>query len=246
VALRAEGDGERDLFVSYVLETPVWKVSYRLLLDDSGSALLQGWAIVDNTSQTDWENVELSLVSGLPISFVQDLYSPHYRRRPVVRVEEELALAPQTHEGGWTEAEKAKEVAAGDDEERADKGEALKKSAMGVGRGRRAENSAARTCDGWAPQATMAEALADQAPATTVRDLGELFEYKIPHPISVAKDRSALIPILSSKIDAKKVSLYNAAARTGQPARRRPPEEHHRAHARGRPDPGAREGDLRR
>src|SRR5262245_8151722 len=123
VALRAEGDGERDLFVSYVLETPVWKVSYRLLLDDSGSALLQGWAIVDNTSQTDWENVELSLVSGLPVSFVQDLYSPLYRRRPVVRMEEELALAPQTHEGGFSEEAKVLAEAAADEEIGADQGE---------------------------------------------------------------------------------------------------------------------------
>jgi hypothetical protein len=222
VSLRAEGDGERDLFVSYVLETPVWKVSYRLLVNDTGPALLQGWAIVDNTSQTDWENVELSLVSGLPVSFVQDLYSPLYRRRPVVRMEEELALAPQTHEGGWTEAEKAKEVAAADeggDEDRADKFASKRKTPIAVGRGARNANAPVPAPGPAAagPKPTMAEALADQGPETSVRELGELFEYKIPHPISVAKDRSALIPILTSKIDAKKVSLYNAAARAANP-----------------------------
>jgi hypothetical protein len=70
----------RNVTVSYVIPAPVWKVSYRL---DLGTALsrsntaaparFQGWAIVDNDSDTDWQNVSLSLVAGRPVSFIQTL-----------------------------------------------------------------------------------------------------------------------------------------------------------------------------
>jgi hypothetical protein len=75
------GEGKRQVRIGYVVETPVWKVSYRLDLDDKES-LLQGWASVENTSDSDWKDVELSLVSGRPISFIQDLYTPLYMPRP--------------------------------------------------------------------------------------------------------------------------------------------------------------------
>jgi len=53
------GTGSRDVSLSYVIPAPVWKVSYRL--DISGKEpFLQGWAIVDNDSDTDWKGVELS------------------------------------------------------------------------------------------------------------------------------------------------------------------------------------------
>ena len=94
----ARGEGERELVASYIVETPVWKTSYRVLLADpaqeQAETLIQGWALVDNTQDEDWEDVSLTLVAGLPISFVHDLYSPRYKRRPVVQVQEEEAYAP--------------------------------------------------------------------------------------------------------------------------------------------------------
>ena len=56
------GSGERNLFVSYISEVPIWKSTYRLVLPPKGKPLLQGWAVVDNTVGEDWNNVELSLV----------------------------------------------------------------------------------------------------------------------------------------------------------------------------------------
>ena len=49
---------------------------------------------MDNTQDEDWKNVSLTLVAGLPISFIHDLYSPRYKKRPVVQVKEEEAYAP--------------------------------------------------------------------------------------------------------------------------------------------------------
>ena len=91
--------GARDLIVNYLVETPVWKTSYRLILDDEKQGFLQGWALVDNTSEDDWENVQLTLVAGRPISFIQDLYRPLYTQRPRVAVRPGRLAGPVLHEG---------------------------------------------------------------------------------------------------------------------------------------------------
>lgn len=95
------GTGERQLYVSYISEVPIWKTTYRIVLPSKASdePLLQGWAIVDNTVGEDWNNVELSLVAGAPQSFIQQLSQPYYVRRPVVPLPATAQFAPQTHEG---------------------------------------------------------------------------------------------------------------------------------------------------
>ncbi len=92
------GSGERNVFLSYVSEVPVWKTTYRIVLDEKSQPLLQGWAIVDNTVGQDWENVQLSLVAGAPQSFIQKLSQPYYTRRPVVGMPESYMSVPQTYE----------------------------------------------------------------------------------------------------------------------------------------------------
>ncbi|MDR3147052.1 MAG: DUF4139 domain-containing protein, partial [Treponema sp.] len=71
LTLSLPGEGRRAVSLSYVIPAPVWKVSYRLDLQ-AEKPLLQGWAIVDNDGDTDWTDVELSLVTGRPVSFAQN------------------------------------------------------------------------------------------------------------------------------------------------------------------------------
>jgi len=94
------GNGDRQLFVSYISEVPVWKTTYRLVLSSESAKkpLLQGWAIVDNTVGEDWNNVNLSLVAGAPQSFIQQLSQPYYGRRATVPLPQEYESVPQTHE----------------------------------------------------------------------------------------------------------------------------------------------------
>jgi uncharacterized coiled-coil protein SlyX len=101
MTISTAGSGDRQLYVSYISEVPVWKTTYRLVLPkkDGEPPLLQGWAIVDNTVGEDWNDVELSLVAGAPQSFIQQLSQPYYSRRPVVPLPESAQLTPQTHEG---------------------------------------------------------------------------------------------------------------------------------------------------
>src|SRR5205814_7408886 len=98
--------------IGYVVETPIWKTSYRLVLPGEGADAagnkdkpkLLGWAIVENQTDNDWSNVQLSLVSGRPISFIQDLYRPLYVPRPVVQPELYASLRPQTYDAGMAGA----------------------------------------------------------------------------------------------------------------------------------------------
>jgi hypothetical protein len=101
LTISAAGTGEREIFVSYISEVPVWKSTYRILLDakHAGNPLVQGWAVVDNTIGEDWKDVQLSLVAGAPQSFVQNISQPMYVRRPEVALPQSAMLTPQTHEG---------------------------------------------------------------------------------------------------------------------------------------------------
>jgi hypothetical protein len=103
VSLHFVGEGKRKVQVSYVVEAPIWKTSYRLVLDGQNKAkpYLQGWAMVENPSDEDWNNVRMALVSGRPISFKMDLYDPLYVPRPVVEPELFASLRPPTYDGGF-------------------------------------------------------------------------------------------------------------------------------------------------
>lgn len=99
MAISTSGNGDRNLYVSYISEVPLWKTTYRIVLPDKADKkpLLQGWAIVDNTIGEDWNDVELSLVAGAPHSFIQELSQAYYARRPEVPLPESIELTPQTH-----------------------------------------------------------------------------------------------------------------------------------------------------
>jgi hypothetical protein len=99
MTISTTGAGDRNLYVSYISEVPIWKTTYRIVLPSKQGKkpLLQGWAIVDNTVGEDWNDVELSLVAGAPHSFIQQLSEPYYGRRPVVDLPQSIQLSPQTH-----------------------------------------------------------------------------------------------------------------------------------------------------
>ena len=94
VSINCVGEGKRDVRVGYVIENPIWKTSYRLVLDKKEKPYLQGWAIVENPTDEDWKDVRMALVSGRPISFQMDLYQPLYVPRPVVELELFASLRP--------------------------------------------------------------------------------------------------------------------------------------------------------
>ena len=98
VTLNFTGKEKRTVRVGYIQESPVWKTSYRLVLDEKETPLLQGWAVVENTTEHDWKNVSVTLVSGRPISFIMDLYQPLYVDRPSVVPELFASLTSRTYD----------------------------------------------------------------------------------------------------------------------------------------------------
>ncbi|EDN68052.1 conserved hypothetical protein [Beggiatoa sp. PS] len=195
-----KGEGERTINMSYVVAAPVWKTSYRLLLEEK-KAYIQGWALVDNTQDEDWENVSLSLVAGLPVSFIHDLYSPRYQKRPEVRVKQEAAYAPPLSE---------KAVVA-DAEEYIDDDLSFDEEAeRGV--------SAALTQE---PRMMMAKKAALIKPSIPVQtrtvEVGDLFHYEIENPVTVSRQQSALVPILQTEFKGKRIAVYNQEVRQQNP-----------------------------
>ena len=97
VSLNFEGVGKRPVRVGYIQQSPIWRTTYRLVLSEKKSPFLQGWALVENPTEEDWQDVSLTLVSGRPISFVMNLYQPLYVNRPIVETELFASLRPQTY-----------------------------------------------------------------------------------------------------------------------------------------------------
>ncbi len=201
VELHFNGEGARTVSVGYLLETPVWKTSYRLVADE-GESFLQGWAIVENTTDEDWEGVSLALVSGRPISFTQDLYEPIYVPRPEVPVSVQIAARPKSYEGALLEAEPEEMgEATGARRELARAAPAPPGAvAMGVG-----------GAGGMGGGMMAADALSGMgiAAAAAGEEVGEMFHYAISQPISINRQGSAMIPIVNQPIETEKLSIYN-------------------------------------
>jgi len=208
VYLDAAGGGERELSASYIIPAAVWKSSYRLMIGETGAPTIEGWAMVDNTTGDDWNGVQLSLVSGRPISFVSQLYAPRYVQRPEAELPDDWAAAPVVHAGGY---EYQEETAP------ARQRNALSKSAVGpssasapladmsMSGGFRGPGSVAQG----APSSIVAQAKAQQ--------MGELFEYRIGEPVTIHKDESAMLPFLQQKIEARKLLIYSSGSGSEHP-----------------------------
>ncbi|RIK71893.1 MAG: hypothetical protein DCC67_20015, partial [Planctomycetota bacterium] len=232
VTLQFRGDGERNVRIGYIQEAPVWKTSYRLVLDEEGPPLLQGWAIVENTSDADWDDVQLSLVSGRPISFVMDLYSPLYAERPVVTPERYASLRPKVYEQDLSRQKAveqklitdaygrrialearggARNRAVAPAEERAFAGRAL------GGQGEMADAGALPEAMAEVP-ATAGEALQSTVQAMAAgAEVGELFKYEIDGAVTIARQTSAMLPIINQPVEGSKVSIFNALTHAKHP-----------------------------
>jgi hypothetical protein len=232
MTVSATGNGDRDIFVSYISEVPVWKSTYRIILPEKPNEkpLLQGWAIVDNTIGEDWKDVQLSLIAGAPQSFIQDISQPLYARRPEIALPESAMLTPQTHEG--TMKQEGPPPPPPPPPGSAIGGAVGKLEQFGYGARARANDLAVSSeqvqVNAAAPMSTPAKsrsfdrleqfAQLQNAQVAQAQELGDYFEYNIKQAITIGKNQSALVPILQSRIEADKVTLWTANA--NQPALR--------------------------
>lgn len=210
VSIAFHGDKKREVRVGYLLGTPVWKTSYRLLVDDEKS-YLQGWAIVENTTDSDWDDVSLSLISGQPISFISDLYQPLYVDRPVIRPQVARQMGPQVYGGAVEEAEEDMAVSREAEAGRGPQGP------KGAPPPPRAMMKAAPEGAEPAPAMDMAFRGGGVQAQAQGEKVGELFQYAIDQPVTIPRQRSAMIPIVNQDIEGTKVSIYNADVNRDHP-----------------------------
>lgn len=203
VTINFTGTGDRRVRIGYVVETPIWKTSYRLLLDSKGTGgSLQGWAIVENQTESDWNGVSLALVSGRPLSFIMDLYQPLYATRPTVVPELFAGLRPQVYEGG----------------SRIDTTRVLLRGASPalrrVGYGPDGQPLSVALSD-VVVTGTMDAAESVRAMASAGK-LGELFQYTVGN-VTLARQKSAMLPIITDSIDLERLSIYDASVLATNP-----------------------------
>src|SRR5262249_25944907 len=154
------------------------------VLDEDKAPYLQGWAIVENQTSQDWRNVKLTLVSGRPISFTMDLYQPLYNPRPLVQPELYANLKPQTYGDAMDELKPMASALPAPGKMKKER--LLGKMAQGFA-SERANAPAAKPVAAEMEIGRFEEGVVSMAMA---KDKGELFEYRIDQPVSLAKHTS--------------------------------------------------------
>lgn len=202
--------GEHDLSVSYIAPAPTWRVSYRLVAEPAGAetpgtgrALLQGWGIFDNRLEEDLDGIALSLVAGMPISFIYNLYTPFTPERPTVQEEARVAKGPVAFASG-IEGLGASMGAPLPPPAAAPMAEMMRTASFASAR---------------EPKRAIAIDALQQAAAveSTGAALGELFQYIIATPVTVGRGQSAMVPIAQATLAYRKDLLYNGSKMAAHP-----------------------------
>ncbi|HUA53844.1 MAG TPA: DUF4139 domain-containing protein [Candidatus Sulfotelmatobacter sp.] len=190
--LHTHGTEKRTVRVGYVVGAPLWKATYRLTFPadpGTGKARLQGWAVLENTTAQDWNGVELTLLSGNPVTFRQALYESYYVTRPEVPVEVIGRVLPKPDQGS---------VAVQMMRQRAEATSAPAGTAMAPAPGPRGDFAAS----GAAPPPSLASVAAANA-----AEGGTQVTFTLPHPVSIGAGRSAELPILDRELNATRLSV---------------------------------------
>lgn len=221
VQFRFVGDGKRMVRIGYIRETPIWKVSYRIVLQGGKPSLLQGWAILENTGRSDWNNVVLTLTSGRPVTFQMELYKPLLVKRQTLLPSVPPSIASRVYSPDLEELDMDRPQAPfvtsvvpiiGPSAGMGGMGGGMGGGGMGgfggagfggggagSGRGGPGGDSEFAPSQGVVAQATTSE-------------IGEQFQYQISAPVSLARQRSALIPIVDQEIKTNQLSIFTAGA----------------------------------
>jgi hypothetical protein len=225
VSLNFSGTGSRKVRVGYVVETPLWRTTYRMLVGKDGKLFVQGWAIVQNPTNEDWKDVRMALVSGRPISFKMDLYQPLYANRPTVEPAVQAAVGPTNHAGSLGVAtapapcQAVGGMASGTWQQQAPVQFPVNQQVV-IGNGVPAQGLLSGN---FAPQAAQSQATPQLnlqrgvEANTTATDSGDSFQYAIEHTVNVPRQKSALLPVVNKALEGDKVSLYSPQTHAKHP-----------------------------
>ena len=203
ITVCTEGKGIRNIVLGYLIDVPVWKSTYRVIFssENDNEPLIQGYAIAENTTDNDWENIKISFVSGAPLSFIMNLSEPFFVKRPTVPIPgldfldvnwnnltgSELIKGGNKSESkyrnrkSFAAAPAAMEMVYSDSMSQ----EALDGNNIGqlIGQSNRADSSNSK--------------------------IGEMFAYNINNKVSILSGHAAMVPIVTEKIKGERIFYFN-------------------------------------
>ncbi len=204
VTVSLRGNGKRLVRAAYVVSVPVWKAAYRVTLPADAAATragMQGWAVLENMTGTDWHNVELTLVSGSPVTFRQALYDAYYVNRPEVPVEVVGRILPRPDQGGVVADMVAEQKAY------APPPPPAPASTM---RGRMEAGGAMASVPVPGAVAGAVEAAASAESFTQV-------SFRFPQPVSIGAGRTLSVPIIDREVPVRRLALYQSETHARHP-----------------------------
>lgn len=226
VVLRLDGEGH-ELTVGYLSETPIWRPSYRLIVEPGGKADLQAWGIVQNLSGEDWNDVQLVLVAGAPLSFQTTLGEPIVPERPIVTDAGEIIAAMPTGSVSLSQAPPAEEPILSEESEADEEGYAYEFNEAPMAgspsmaprqRVKKAASKSARRPRAMAPSAPRNL----QSLANVTIDQGTT-GYRLPTPVTVPDESATMVLYLSHSVPGEAAFLYapdgGVAGSSGHPFR---------------------------
>ncbi|MCA9562829.1 MAG: hypothetical protein KC561_05030 [Myxococcales bacterium] len=218
------GDPPHDVFLSYVVEMPTWKPTYRIIVEDE-QLYVQGWAVVDNISGEDWEDISLSLVAGSPISFEYDLHSPRFVGRPDLTNRgfvDTSVMAPPIDDGIVVSS------LADRPNERERSRDMPRPSGAATGRTESTSRSQAFNDPYWddddeggdmAPEPEAPSLRLAGGSSAQAQQLENLFRYDVGYGITVEDRDSALVTLLNEPVEGEDVLYYDPSNNQGNPYR---------------------------
>jgi hypothetical protein len=188
VEVKVDGVGKRDVELTYVVPSPVWKTAYRVVLGDSGKARLQAWAILENATGEDWQDVDVTLSSGSPVTLRQRLLESYWRERPEIPVFAGVQAPPRPDAGA---SFRAKIAAAGEGES--------EKALMAPSMAAAPDAAVAAPPPPAISRATaVAEASEDEAASV----------FHLPGRLSVPAGNSLTVPFVDVEVPAERISVF--------------------------------------
>ena len=198
LGIRIGAQGGRNVKISYVMEAPVWKASYRLDMGKN-KALFQAWAIVDNSTDSDWNDVRLTLTTGRTVGFRQNLYAPYYTYRPELPLAIAQSARAETFASGTETAQY----------ERAAAPQALANRKMML-------KEASSVYGDYDEEAEEAAGIEGEVPSYFAgpnpagSTAGQMFAFTSAEPVKLGRQKSMMMPLTLSTLPAEKFSVFSS------------------------------------
>ena len=215
------GKEARDVTLSYVVPAPLWKTAYRMVVPAPGKdkGLLQGWAIIENMTAGDWKNVDLSLISGNPVTFHQALYPSYYVTRPDVPVQVFGMALPRVDEGtvgvaGQMQHETDPAYRRAMEEADRQDGATVRRKGLAMGGMAMAKQApmAPMAMNDMAAEESLAATgmaqVSDVAHAATSAEATTQVLFRFPDKFNLTAGQSMMLPFVSHDVPMQRVSLY--------------------------------------